>query len=499
MKNFSFRKKDDEYFNTDHLKGDIKGRSVRGGAITMGAQILKFSLNLISNVVLARLLTPEDYGLIGMVTAVIGFVSLFKDLGLSMATVQKEKINHEQVSTLFWVNVALSVFAALLASALAPGIAWFYHEPRLIWITLALVSGFIFSGLGVQHNALLNRQMHYKALMLNDVISMFLGVIAAIIAALCGLGYWSLVIFPIVLGLVNTIGLWMACSWRPSAPAWQSGIGSMLAFGGNLTGFTAINYFARNLDNVLIGRFWGTQQLGLYAKAYQLLLLPINQINAPITAVAIPGLSRLQHDPQKFRQYYLKAISVIAFLTMPTIVFMIVASEEIIVFLLGYQWRDASIIFRLLSISALVQPICNTTGWLYISRGRTDYMFRWGLLSSSWLVTSFFIGLPYQAFGVALSYAIAMLLQAVPCIYFATRGTPITILDVLQAIKEVFISSVVASIVVLGIKISIGNSLPLWAMLIIYSVVMSVVYFGLLFYIFKMKNYYLNLFKELKK
>ncbi|WP_375513808.1 lipopolysaccharide biosynthesis protein, partial [uncultured Nostoc sp.] len=484
MKNFFFNKKHDDYFNTDHLKADIKGRSVRGGAVTMGAQVFKFSLNLISNVVLARLLTPQDYGLIGMVTAVIGFVSLFKDLGLSMATVQKEEINHQQVSTLFWVNVALSVFTTLVALALAPVIAWFYHEPRLIWITLALLSGFIFSGLSVQHNALLNRQMHYKALMLNDVIAMLFGVIAAIIAALCGLGYWSLVIFPLVSGFVNTIGLWMTCTWRPSAPAWQSGIGSMLAFGGNLTGFSTINYFARNLDNVLIGRFWGAQQLGLYAKAYQLLLLPINQINAPITAVAIPGLSRLQHEPQKFRRYYLKAISMIAFFTMPTITFMIVASEEIIVFLLGSQWRDASTIFRLLSISALVQPICNTTGWLYISRGRSDSMLKWGLLSSSWLVISFFIGLPHQAFGVALSYAIAMLLQAVPCIYFATRGTSITILDVLQVIKETFISSVVASLVVLGIKISIGNSLPLWEIVIIYSVVMTLVYFGLLFYIF---------------
>ncbi len=499
MKNLFSTDKNDKYFGTDHLKADLKGRSVRGGVVTMVAQVFKFSLNLVSNIVLARLLTPQDYGLIGMVTAVIGFVGLFKDLGLSMATVQKEEINHKQVSTLFWVNVALSLTAALITAAIAPAIASFYGEPRLIWITLALAVGIIFGGLSVQHSALLNRQMQYKALMFNDVRSMFVGIIAAIVAALYGLGYWALVILPLVSGFVNVIGLWIACSWRPGLPVWRSGIGSMLAFGGNLTGFTTINYFARNLDNVLIGKYWGAQQLGLYAKAYQLLVLPINQINAPITAVAIPSLSRLQQEPQQFRHYYLKAISVIAFLTTPMIIFMIVASEDIIGFLLGSQWLGASTIFRLLAISALVQPLCNTTGWLYISRGRSDRMFKWGLFSSLWLVLSFFVGLPYQASGVALSYAIAMLLQAPPCIYYATRGTSITMLDVLQAIKQTFISSIVAGAIVFGIKISIGSSLPVWVAVIIYSAVMSLVYIVLMFYVFKLKTFYLGFLSELKK
>ncbi|WP_193195742.1 lipopolysaccharide biosynthesis protein [Nostoc sp. MG11] len=499
MKNLFSNDKNDKYFRTDHLKADLKGRSVRGGAITMVAQVLKFSLNLVSNVVLARLLTPQDYGLIGMVTAVIGFVGLFKDLGLSMATVQKEEINHEQVSTLFWVNVALSLTAALITAAIAPGIAWFYNEPRLIWITLALSVGIIFGGFSVQHSALLNRQMQYKALVFNDVRAMVIGILAALVAAWYGLGYWALVILPLVSGFAGVTGLWIACAWRPGLPVWRSGIGSMLAFGGHLTGFTTINYFARNLDNVLIGKYWGAQQLGLYAKAYQLLVLPINQINAPITAVAIPSLSRLQQDPEQFRHYYLKAISVIAFLTTPTIIFMIVASEDIIGFLLGSQWLGASNIFRLLAISALVQPLCNTTGWLYISRGRSDRMFKWGLFSSSWLVTSFFIGLPYQASGVALSYAIAMLLQAFPCIYYATRGTSITVLDVFEAVKQTFISSVVAGAAILGIKICISSSLPIWATVIIYAAVMSLVYLGLMFYVFKMKNFYLSFLREFKK
>jgi len=465
----------------------------------MVAQVFKFGLTMGSSMVLGRLLIPQDYGLVGMVTAVTGFVSLFKDLGLSMATVQKDEINHEQVSTLFWVNMALSLTTALITVAIAPAIAWFYHEPRLTWITFVSAVGFIFGGLGVQHSALLNRQMQYKVLMFNDILSMLIGVVAGIVAAWYGYGYWALVIIPLASGIVSTAGVWIACGWRPGLPTTGFGSRSMLAFGGNLTGFSTINYFARNLDNVLIGRYWGAQQLGLYARAYQLLLLPIAQINAPISSVAVPTLSRLQHDPQQFRHYYLKALSIVTFLTMPLIVFMIVASEEIIGVILGSEWGGASILFRLLSISAIVQPICNTTGWLYISRGKTDRMLKWGLFSSSWLVASFFVGLPHQASGVALSYAIGMLLQAAPCVYYATRGTSITIFDVMQAVMQTFVSSVVAGVMVLGIKIAFGSSQPIWTAVIIYSVVMSLVYLVFMFYVFRKKDFYLSFLSEFKK
>jgi O-antigen/teichoic acid export membrane protein len=499
MKDLSSKAKNDKYFCTDHLKDDLKKRSVRGGTVTMIAQLVKFSLNLGSNVLLARLLTPQDYGLIGMVTAVTGFVTLFKDLGLSMATVQQEEINHEQVSNLFWVNVTLGVVTGLITIGIAPGIASFYQEPRLIWITIALASGFIMGSLGVQHSALLNRQMQFKTLVINDILSMSIGVVAAIVAAFYGLSYWALVIMPLTTAVTSTIGVWLACSWRPGLPLRRSGTRTMLAFGSNLTGFSIVNYFARNLDNVLIGRVWGAQQLGLYAKAYQLLLMPISQINAPIAAVAVPSLSRLQKDPEKFRHHYLKALSVIAFLTMPIITLMIVTSEEIIELTLGSQWREAATIFRLLAISAIVQPICNTTGWLYISTGKTNQMFKWGLFASPFIVLSFFIGLPYGAKGVAFSYAIAMILQALPCMYFAIKGTNITVLNLLQALKEQFLSALIAGIVVFGLKIAISSYAPVWMTMFVCSVVMSMVYVFLIFYVFKMKAFYLGFLRELKK
>ncbi|MBE9216250.1 lipopolysaccharide biosynthesis protein [Plectonema cf. radiosum LEGE 06105] len=499
MKNISSNHQSDKYFCTDHLKADLKGRSVRGGVITMTAQALKFILTLGSNVILARLLTPQDYGLVGMVTAVIGFVSIFKDLGLSMATIQKEEINHEQVSTLFWVNVALSIAIALLTIALAPGIAWFYKEPRLIWITIALASGFILSGLGVQHSALLNRQMQYRALMVNDIISMLSGVFAAIVSVFYGIGYWALIILPIVISFVSTVGYWIICSWRPGLPRRVFGVGSMLAFGGNLTGFTIINYFARNLDNILIGRYWGSQELGLYAKAYQLMVLPLSQINAPIANVVIPTLSRLQEEPEKFRQYYLKALSFIVFITIPSSLFMMVMAQEIIIFILGPQWYEAAVIFQALSLSAIIQPIYNTSGWLYMATGKTSLMLKFGGTISILLVCSFLIGLPYKAQGVAFCYAIALIFLSIPAMYYAIQRTSITLMDLLNVIKKPLIASLMGSIATFAVKTVIGLKLPLIITILASFMAMITIYILTMFYLFEMKNFYLNIFQSFRQ
>lgn len=421
------------YFQTDHLKVDLKERSVRGGIVTIAAQACKFILSIGSTMVLARLLTPKDFGLIAMVTAVTNFMLTFKNMGLSMATVQREEIDHSQISTLFWINVVISIAIMLLTAAFAPAIAWFYGKPQLIWVTLALAGTFIFGGLTIQHQALLRRQMRFVVLSAIEVTSVSLGITAAIISAWYGVGYWALVVMQIVTTITTTIGVWSMCGWRPGLPVRHSGVRSMLAFGGNLTGFNLLNYFARNLDNVLIGRYWGSQQLGLYAKAYQLLLLPLQQINAPITSVAIPTLSRLQDDPERYRRYYCNAISLIAFVTTPLIAVMAALSDEIILILLGNQWLGASAIFKVLAFAALMQPFGSATGWVYISLGQTRRMMQWALISVPLYILSFVIGIRWGTIGVATSYTICVYLLLFPMFYFAFKYSPIKVVDIIKS------------------------------------------------------------------
>ena len=413
---------------------DLKARSVRGGTITMAAQGVKFLLQMGSVVVLARLLTPNDYGLVAMVIAITGFVAMFKDMGLSMATVQKANINHSQVSTLFWINVLIGFGIMVITAAIAPAVAWFYGERRLMWITLALASAFLFGGLTVQHQALLRRQMRFGRLAAIEVISILVGISIAIVSASYGAGCWALVLMQLAIAITTAIGVWVACKWRPGLPVRNSGVRSMLAFGGHLTGFSIVNYFTRNLDKILIGWRWGTQSLGLYSRAYSLLMLPLQQINTPISAVAIPALSRLQDKPERYRSYYLKAISLIALVTMPSVMFMIIMSENIIGVVLGEQWIGASRIFSILGISALIQPILNTTGWLYVSTGRTDRMFKWGIFASSLITVAFLIGLPYGSVGVASSYTTCFLLITFPCLWYAFKYTPVDISSTAKAL-----------------------------------------------------------------
>jgi O-antigen/teichoic acid export membrane protein len=317
------RPRGDSLFDTRGLSADLKGRSVRGGAVTLLAQGSRLAIQTISMVVLARLLTPADYGLVGMVTAVTGFAALFSDLGLSMATVQKARIDHHEVSTLFWINVALGLLIALVVSGLAPALAWFYGEPRLTLVTVVSAGLFLLGGLTVQHQALLRRQMRFGALAGIEILSLLLSVAVAIVAAVLHAGYWALVLMALAKAGGGVIGMWVACRWRPGRPTRRAGVGEMLRFGANLTGFHVLNYFARNLDNVLIGKVWGATALGFYSKAYGLLMLPLTQINTPISAAAIPALSRLCGEPARYRSYYLKCISLIALVTMPLAVFLV--------------------------------------------------------------------------------------------------------------------------------------------------------------------------------
>lgn len=396
----------DRYFRTDHLKANLGARTARGGVVMIGAQALKFVIYMAATVVLARLLTPQDYGLIGMVLVVTGFVALFKNMGLSAATMQREEINYQQVSTLFWVNVTISVVLMLLTLALSPVVAWFYHEPRLTWITMAFAVGFLFSGLVVQHESLLKRQMRFVPLAIAEIVSMLSGIVVGIVLAWRGAGYWALVANQLVLGFVYAVSIFVACRWRPGPPVRYSGVRSMLAFGGHLTGFGFFNFFSRTLDNLLIGRFWGAQQLGLYAKAYQLLLLPIDQLSAPLDGVAMPALSRLLDEPERYRQAYLRMLEKVAMLSLPGVALMIGTSDWLVRVMLGAQWIEAGRIFALLGIVGLIEPVANTMGWLLVSQGRTRHLLQWGMIDGAIAIVSIVAGLPWGAIGVATSYAI---------------------------------------------------------------------------------------------
>lgn len=482
-----------DFFGNGHILTDLKAKSVRGGMVTMLDYGANFVLRTGATVVLARILTPEDYGLISMVTAITAFVMMFRDMGLSTATIQKAEINHSQVSTLFWLNVAVGFGLSVITVGLAPVIAWFYSDQRLIWITLILSSGFLFTGFVVQHQALLRRQMRFGILAVVRIISLVTGIAAAILAAHFGAGYWALVVMQLMIPAGDAVGLWLSCRWRPSWPGRGSGVRSMVYFGLNITGFNIANTFSRNLDNVLIGRCWGPGILGLYSRAYQFLLWPISYIRVPLTLVAIPAMSRLQNDPVRFRMYYAKLVSMLAFVSMPLMIFLAVCSENVVVLLLGEKWLGAGILFKIMALTGFMQTVGTTTGLVQVSHGQAGRYLKWGLISSLFTVASFFIGLPWGATGVACSYAISYYLILFPSLWFCFRFTPVTISVFLKAVWRPAVASVCMGAVVFHCRVLLegqSNIVLLIGCFVIALTVHSLVMFLIPGGILELKEYF---------
>jgi O-antigen/teichoic acid export membrane protein len=414
-------------FETEHLQADLKGRSVRGGVLTLTSQGTQFLTQTVATVVLARLLAPSDFGLVAMVTAVTGLAGTFADLGLSEATIQRKEISHSQITALFWINVAIGVGLMLLTAAFAPALAWFYGEPRLTSIAIVSSLTFLIGGLRVQHDALLKRQMRFSSIAIRDVATYAVAVPAAITMAWQGAGYWSIVALPLLLQGTQMVLSWSMVNWRPGLPRRGADVGSMVGFGGKVAGFYVIHYVTRNADKVMIGWLWGAGPLGLYSRAHNLLMLPLRQLTIPLTAVLVPALSRLEGDDERFARYYLRIVNLTMWGWAPLFAFLGVAAEPVVVLMLGNQWRESAAVFQILAISAFAELLFSSVHWLLIGRGRSAEFLRIGLITSPFVVGGFLIGLPFGIKGVALFYALAMLIILPWVMRSAFRDTNLTL------------------------------------------------------------------------
>jgi PST family polysaccharide transporter len=419
-----------EHFRTDHLLSNLKRRTISSGAVTMSAQAGKFLLTLVSTMVLARLLTPRDFGLVAMVTTVTGFLRVFKDAGLSIATVQREKITHAQVSNLFWINVGVSALTSSVFAASAPLIARFYHNPRLIPITLLLSLTFLISGSTVQHQALLKRQMRFKTLAMIDVSSMTVGVLVGVVMALIGCSYWSLVGSSLSMEASGLVLTWSISRWRPQLPVRYSGIGPLLSFGIHRTAGDFILCLARGCDNLLVGRFYGAAAVGLYSRASALLIRPLDQFLGPINAVFMPALCRLQSQPARYRSTFLRLYELITLTGFVFTGLFLALARPLTLVLLGPKWEQAAVIFGGFTIAALCLPLANVSAWLFTSQGRGRDMFITQLINSIAIVLSFIAGLPFGPVGVAIAFSISTLLVRIPLYYYRVgRRGPVRTAD----------------------------------------------------------------------
>jgi PST family polysaccharide transporter len=406
-------------------------RASRGIAVTMGGLWSKTAIQTVSTVVLARLLDPADFGLLAMVTAITGIADLVRDFGMTGSIINARKMSDEIWRSVLWFSVALGTVLMIIVAASAPLIADLYGEPRLVLLTLVISPGLLLNGIAMPMQARATRDLRFGALANIDIVSTAVGVACSIAAGLAGWGVWSLVVMAGGSGLSRLAMLWVVAKPKFGRPHISRKVIPILTTGGNIFGNELLNYAERNLDNVIVGYQFGAAVLGQYSRAYSLFLLPLQQMNGPIGRVALPVLSKLRDDPDRYRRYIRGAVLVIGYLTLPTYAIAAAVSPSLISLLLGPGWSQAATIFSILSIAGFVQAITKVRGWLYITLGRSHRQFMYDLVTRPMVVAGFFAGAWVGGvYGVALLYGLLTLALLVPGFFFAIRGTFVRASDI---------------------------------------------------------------------
>ena len=424
----------ERHFVTGHLLENLRQLTISSSIVTMGAQGAMFILNLGSIMILARLLSPHDFGLLAMVTAIMGFLRIFKEAGLSTPTVQREAITHAQVSNLFWMNLCLSTTIGLLVALSAPAIAWFYREPRLTGITVALSFTFLLEGSVTQHLAILNRQMRFGTLAVIQIVSMIAGVSVGIVMAWLACGYWSLVALQLTTPTVAFLLIWINSAWFPQLPTRHSGTRSLVTFGANLAVSGLIWTLARSVDGVLIGRFFGSNSLGLYSRASILLHRPVEQLLGPIQSVFLPMFCRIQGEPERYRRVALQVFETVALISFFFAGLLLALARPLTLFLLGPNWGEAAPIFSAFAIGSIFLPLSWASTWLFVSQGRGKDWLVANSIVSVLAICSMVAGLPFGPTGVAFAYSVSGVLVFLPIMYYFSAHTgPVTTSDLWMA------------------------------------------------------------------
>ena len=400
-------------------------RAARGAAVTLGAQGARILIQVASVVVLARLLTPQDYGLIAMVVAVIGIGEIFRDFGLSSAAIQSPTLSTGQRDNLFWINTGIGIVLAAAVFGGAGLLAIVYDHDELVGIAHVLCLTFVLTGLTTQYRAGLVRDLRFVSLARADVASPAVALVVSIAAALLGWGYWALVAGQLAQALSQLVMLAVSARWLPGLPKRGEHMRGFLRFGWNLVGSQLVGYISNNIDSVIIGRQFGAGPLGIYNRAFQLLMTPLSQIRSPLTTVALPVLSRLADDDKRFGDYVARGQLALGYSLVAGLGVAVGAAEPITRIFLGEQWTGVAPILRLLAIAGIFQTLAFVGYWVYVARGLTGDLFRYSLVSAAIKLACIVAGSAFGVIGIAAGYAIAPALSWPISLWWLSRRTAI--------------------------------------------------------------------------
>lgn len=386
----------------------LSHRAARGAGVMGVSQVIRIALQLAGIVILARLLAPADYGLVAMATALVGLAEVLRDFGLAPAAIQAKTLSVAERTNLVWANSAIGLGLALLVACSAWPISALYGDPRLVFVVIALAPIFFLNGISSQFRADLSRGMKFRSLAIIEIAGQGIALLTGVGAALLGLGYWAIVCQQLAQALTILIFVVIAAPWRLGAFDRRVSLRRFFKYGTSLLGTQLLVYATSNLDSVLIGARFGATQLGFYNRAFQMLVLPLNQISSPATRVALPVLSRLQANERKFRRYVLRGQLCLSWLVLPLFGFVAANSSAVVAVVLGESWAPSADIFSWLAAGGMFQTLSYTTYWVFLAKGLTASNLKFALVTRTLMLAALCVGAMYSVWAVAAAYSSAL-------------------------------------------------------------------------------------------
>lgn len=455
---------------------DFRKKTINGISWSVVSQISSQVITFVFGIVLARFLSPSEFGLIAMITVLSGFASLFAEMGLGAAIINKQTAEQVYLSSVFWLNITSGVLLTLLFFACASLIAHFYTEPKLMLLTKFVALNFLISAFGTVQESLLIKELSFRKLAYIEFNSQFISGVLAVTMAIMGYGVWSLAIRSTALSVIEATLLWRSSKWRPQFLFSWIAVKDISGFGLNLLGTKSLAYWVRSIDNLLIGRTLGAEPLGIYARAYAIMLLPLTMISDTISRSVFPSLSMIQNDKPRVKSIYLNITGVVALFVFPLSFGLFVAARSFVLTVYGTSWEEIVPIIQIFCVTSPILAIGNLAKNIYWSQGRTDLQFRVGLFYRTFKILAIVVGLRWGVLGIAVGFSMTTLVSVYIDIIFAGPLVDMKFTELLKSIIGPFSYALLMAVAVWFFGFLFSSEWPLWVLLTSQIVVGITVY-----------------------
>lgn len=409
------------------------------------SQLFKIAVQLVNIVFLAKIIPPSEYGLMAMALVVVNLGNLLRDLGTSSAIIKTRDLSHSLINSVFWLNLFMGIGLMILISILSPLIADIYNQKKLIPILISLSVIFPLSSSAAAHLALLQRDSKFKIISAIEILSALISLLVAILAALNHFGVYSLILQSITLNLISACSFWIVSKWKPTREKYidLSDIRSIFSFTYHVSMFNIVNYFSRNADSFIIGKYMSVAILGGYNLAYRIMLFPLQSLTFVASRSLYPVLSHHQDDTNKVSSIYLNCVFVVLLISAPLMGGLAVISKPFVDLIFGPQWFITAEVLKWLAPTAIIQSVLSTTGSVFMAKGRTSVLLRLGVFGTVLQVLGFIIGAQYNIEIFVQIYLLTNIINFFPAMFFVLKVLGTTFVAFFKKILPIALSTII--------------------------------------------------------